>query len=111
MNRCEMARPMPRMPPVTSATCPVMSAMSNVLPSQPGHLRRDSEDEGVTLAAAAAEGGHPGTAAAALEFQDQVQGDPGAGRADRVADRDGAAVDVDVVRGDLEVAHGLDGHR
>ena len=41
----------------------------------------------------------------------KVQGDPGAGRADRVADRDSAAVDVDPLVADAEVAHGLDDDR
>ena len=38
------------------------------------------------------------TAAATLEFEGQVKGDPGAGHADRVTESDGAAVDVDLVR-------------
>ena len=42
------------------------------------------------------------------QLQRQVQRDPGAGHADRVAERDRAAVDVDLVRVDAELAGGHD---
>jgi hypothetical protein len=41
----------------------------------------------------------------------QVQGDPGAGRPDGVAEGDGPAVHVDLLVPDAQVAHGLDGDR
>ena len=65
---------------------------------------RDADDQGVALAAATAERGRTGAAAAALELEREVQHDPGAGHADRVAQRDRAAVDVDLVVGDAELA-------
>ena len=39
-----------------------------------------------------------------------MQGDPRPGRADRMPDRDGAAIDVDPVGADAEITHGLDGN-
>ena len=65
----------------------------------------DGEQDGVALAAAAAQRGGAEAAAAALELVQQGEGDPGAGHADRVAEGDGAAVDVDDVVGDAEVLH------
>src|SRR5690242_10170768 len=88
---------MPRMPPVTRATWPFMSAMfENPFPAR--LCRRVSggnvQEQGLALAAAAAQAGGAQPAAAAGQFQREVQGDPGAGRADRVAHGDGPAVDV-----------------
>ena len=65
------------------------------------------QEQGLALAAAAAEAGGAEAAAAAAQLEGQVQRDPGAGGADRVAHRDRAAVDVDVARVDLQVAHRL----
>ena len=62
-----------------------------------------ADDEGVALAAAAAQRGRADAAAATLELERQVQGDPGAGHADRVAERDRAAVDVDLVGVDAQL--------
>ena len=56
------------------------------------------QDQRVALAAAAAQRGRAGAAAAALELERQRQRQPRAGHADRVAERDRAAVDVDDVR-------------
>src|SRR5690606_8255050 len=58
----------------------------------------DAHDEGVALSAAAAQRGRTDPAAATLQLQRQVQQDPRSGHADRVAERDRAAVDVDLVR-------------
>ena len=60
---------------------------------------RDTHDQGVALAAAAAQRGRADAAAAALQLEREVQHDAGAGHADRVAERDRAAVDVDLVVG------------
>ena len=74
-------------------------------PVVPGHQRPDRPGrqgslrgpgpEGVALAAAAAEGGGAEAAAAPAQLVQQVQGQAVARRADRVAEGDGAAVDVD----------------
>ena len=103
-SRSLIARPMPRIPPVTRATWPVMSAMlrSPSRFSRVGSWRgvRDGhvQEQGLALAAAAAQAGRAEAAAAAAQLQGQVQRDPGARGADRVAHRDRAAVDVDVAR-------------
>src|SRR5918992_3424332 len=73
--------------------------------------RIDVEDEGVALTAAAAQGGRADAAAAAPQFVHDVQGEAGARHPDRVAEGDRAAVDVDLLGADAEIAHGLDGHR
>jgi hypothetical protein len=64
-----------------------------------------ADNEGVALAAAAAERGGAGSAAAAAQFQREGQDEPGATHADRIAQGDGAAVDVDPSGGDAEIAH------
>ena len=46
----------------------------------------------------------------ALELVEDGADEDGAGRADRVAERHGAAVDVDLVAVEVEVAHELLGH-
>src|SRR6266571_6107086 len=71
--------------------------------------RRHLEQQRISLAAAAAERRRAEPAAPAAQLADQVQRYPRPRGADRVADRDGAAVDVDPVRADAEVAHRLDG--
>ena len=63
------------------------------------------------MAAAAAEGGRAGAAAAAGELEGEVQGDAVAGHAERVAHGDGAAVDVDDVGRDAQVVGGGDTDR
>src|SRR4051794_35494984 len=98
---------MPRIPPVTSATWPVMSDMEESLRfggAGSGH----AQDEGLALAAAAAQAGGAHAAATAAEFERQVQGEACTGGPDGVAHGDRAAVDVDDVGADVEVAHGLD---
>src|SRR5438067_10447493 len=104
-SRFEIAAPMPRIPPVTSATCPVMSAMGSVLSTVSVVPGSDAQDEGLALAAAAAQAGRADPAAPTAELERQVQGEAGAGGPDRVAHRDRAAVDVDDVGADVEVAH------
>ena len=71
--------------------------------SGPAQAARDPDDEGVALAAAAAERRRADAAAATLELERQVQGDPGAGHADRVPQGDRAAVDVDLVGVEAEL--------
>src|SRR5690606_17492877 len=61
------------------------------------------DDQRVTLAAATAQRGGADAPAAPAELEGEVQRDPGAGHADGVAERDGPAVDVDLVRVDAEL--------
>ena len=72
--------------------------------SSAGSGLRDTDDQGVALAAAAAQRSRTDAAAATLQLEREVQDDAGAGHADRVAERDGAAVDVDLVVGEAELA-------
>ena len=75
------------------------------------HGRRGyAEDQRLALATAPAQPGGPEATAAPLQLVHQMQGDAGPGRPDRVAERDRAAVDVDNVQADAEVAHLLDSH-
>src|SRR5487761_2408406 len=70
----------------------------------------NAQDKGLTLAAAPAQPGGPEPASAPAQLIGEMQGDPGARGADRMADRDRAAVNVHHVGADAEIAHGLDGH-
>jgi len=63
------------------------------------------EQQRITLAAAAAQGGYAEPAAPSAQLIDQVQGNPCAGGAKRVADGDGTAVDIDAVLINAEVTH------
>ena len=63
------------------------------------------EQDGVALAAAAAQRGRAEAAAAAPQLEQEGEGHAGAGHADRVAEGDGAAVDVGDLVGDAEVGH------
>src|SRR6476661_2349437 len=104
-----MAAPIPRVPPVTTATrammfprlvdgrvAPVFTQTETravrrrraVLKRLPFDAERDAH------AAADAESGEALLGAAALHFMQQRREHARAGRADRVTDRDGAAVDV-----------------
>src|SRR3954454_9886103 len=65
-------------------------------------LGGDLDDHVVALAAARADRGAAEPAAAALELERERPEDPGAGGADRMAERDGAAVHVDLVLVDAE---------
>ena len=65
-----------------------------------------AEDERVALAAATAQGGGTGSAAAAAQFEGEGEDQPGAAHADRVAEGDGAAVDVKPVQGQAEIPRG-----
>src|SRR5208282_6698989 len=67
-----------------------------------------SEQQGRALAAAAAERRRAEPAAPAAELEDERERDPGAGRAERVAERDRAAVHVHDVGRDPERVHGGD---
>ena len=69
--------------------------------------RRHAQDQRVALAAAAAQPGGADAAAAPLQLEREVQHDPGTRHADRVTERDRAAVDVDLVLADAELAHRL----
>src|SRR5215207_2275763 len=62
------------------------------------------EGDGHALAAGDAEGGQPAAGALALELVDDGPDDAGAGHADRVAEGDGAAVDVGPLPVELELA-------
>src|SRR5262249_5864949 len=61
------------------------------------------EDHGHALAAADAHGFEAELLVVPLQGVDQGGGDPGAGHAERVADGDGAAVDVQLVEIDAEI--------
>src|SRR4051812_6678326 len=63
------------------------------------------DEEGVALAATAAEGRRAQAAAAALELVEDGEREAGARHADRVAEGDGPTVDVDDVVGDAEIVH------
>jgi len=67
------------------------------------------EQAGGTLAAADAHGDDGVAALAAFELVQRRGGELGAGAAERVAQRDGAAVDVELVGGDLEGVLDVDG--
>src|SRR6266568_5894709 len=58
---------------------------------------RNPDDQRVALAAAAAQGRRADAAAAPSQLEREVQHDAGSGHADRVAERDRAAVDVDLL--------------
>src|SRR3954454_6941399 len=58
---------------------------------------RDTDDQGVALAATAAECGGTHSTAAALELEGQGEDDPGTGHADGVTEGDRSAVHVDLV--------------
>ena len=60
------------------------------------------EHDGVALSAAAAQTGRTDSAAATTQFVEQGQREAVATHTDRVAERDGAAVDVDDLVGDAE---------
>src|SRR5689334_8547373 len=64
----------------------------------------DAHDQGVALAAATAQRGRADATTATLELQRQVQHDAGTGHADRVAERDRTAVDVDLLVREPELA-------
>src|ERR1700712_1117115 len=78
-------------------------------------LARHRKNQRVALTAAAAERGNAGAAPTPLQLQGQVQGNSCAGHSDWVAERDGAAIDVDDVlaqakrprRGDADGSEGL----
>src|SRR5690242_5740149 len=61
-----------------------------------------AQDQSVALPAGTAQCGHRVAGTASCQFKGRVQGDPGPRHADRMADRDGPAVDVDLRRIDPE---------
>ena len=93
---------------------PPVRALHPARSSPPGSRAADDsvavEQQGFALAAAAAQrdGGLAG--APALEFVGRVQGQPGTGGADRVAQGDGAAVDVALLQRVVEVLQRLHRH-
>src|SRR5580700_8939607 len=96
--RMSPARALSSSAPVVSGTVVSGAVVSGAVVSATGGLAADPEQQGLTLAAAAAQTGGAEPAAAPAELVAQVHGEPGAGRADRVADGDRAAVDVHYVR-------------
>src|SRR5699024_5234061 len=66
-------------------------------------LSRNVDDQRITLTTAAAQGSDAAAAASALEFEGEGEDDAGSGGADRVTERHGASVDVDLVLVDAEV--------
>src|SRR6185436_13887232 len=76
--------------------------------SRPTSAAGNADDQRVTLATATAQRGGAHAAAAALEFEGEMQHDPGPGQAGRVAERERAAVDVDLGVVEAELAGRLD---
>src|SRR4051812_1932334 len=74
-------------------------------------LAIDAENDRVALPAAGADRRAAEAAAATAQLVDQRAEDPGAGRADRMPERDGAAVDVDLLLVDAEQADRVQGDR
>src|SRR4051794_25229508 len=69
------------------------------------------ENDGVALATAGADRGHPEPTAAAAQLVHERAEDPRAGRADRVAERDRPAIHVHLRVVDAEHAHGVERDR
>src|SRR5206468_12838380 len=86
-----IARPMPRVPPVTTASRAMFRPPYRVL-----FVRSALDAERDAHAAADAERGQPLVQVALLHLVQQRDEHAGAGRPDRVADGDGAAIDVDL---------------
>src|ERR1700712_1843342 len=105
-----MALPMPRVPPVTNATL-LMSC--SWVPLMFWFLVMGGSDgfdaHGHAHAAADAQGGKALLGAGPLHLVQQGGQHPRAGSADRVADGDGAAVDVDLGRVQAEAARHAQG--
>ena len=78
-------------------------------PDRPAAIHLD--DHGVALAAARADRGAAEAAATAPQLEHERADDAGARCADRVTERDGAAVDVDLVLVDAEHADRVQGDR
>src|SRR5205807_5235378 len=76
-----------------------------------GTSGRHAQQQCVSLTATAAQCRSPQAAAAALELIRQRDREPGTGRADRMAERDGTTVDVDFFRVDAEQSRRVDGDR
>src|SRR5205085_8897256 len=74
-------------------------------------LAVDAQDDRVALPAARADRRDAEAAAATAQLVDEDAEDAGARGADRVAERDRAAVDVDAVLLDAQLADRLQGHR
>ena len=72
---------------------------------------RHAEDEGVALAAAAAERGGASPPAAAPQLQGKTEDKAGAAHADRMTESDGTAVDVNPAWGHAEVPRRGEGDR
>src|SRR4051812_19631672 len=72
--------------------------------------RGNVQDQRVTLTAATTEGRDTHAAAAALQLVREVQGNAGTAGADRVAERDGTAVGVDLLGIDAEGRRRRDAH-
>src|SRR5674476_1119262 len=94
-SRSAMPRPMPRLAPVTTATLSSNLLVMTTSPGSwpcPGRRRRTwSPDR---------------TARRETAGVDQGARDPGAGHAEGVTDRDGSAVDVELVEVDAQVVRG-----
>src|SRR6266849_5072625 len=95
-----VAAPRPEAPPVTTAACPLMSMVS----SSVGVGGRILDEQRDALAAADAGRGDPVAQPRALELAGEREREPHAGRAQGMADGDGAAVDVELGVVDAEFA-------
>src|SRR3984885_6637963 len=87
-----------------------VSVMAAVAPGQAGRLEA-FEDGGDAHAAADAQGDERPPRGAALELVDDGGDEHRAGGAERMAHRDRAAVDVDVLLGQVQVLDPLQDHR
>src|SRR3954452_16069674 len=89
-----MASPIPRVPPVTTAT----RAIFFFLRGWTGSCSITGDGQGDAHAAADAQGGKTLFRVPLLHFMQQGDQDTGARRADRMAESDGAAIDVHLRR-------------
>src|SRR5829696_3929212 len=71
---------------------------------------RHLEDDCVPAPTTGADGRHADASAAAAQFLDQAEDDPGTAGADRVAERDRAAIDIDATGVNAETLAGDDGN-
>src|SRR6266699_3555052 len=109
-STCETSRARDRASPSRAAATSASARESSGTRSVAARPRHPQQQR-VTLAAAAAQRRRAEAAAAPLQLIGQVQREPGAAHPDRMAERDRAAIDVDDVLADLQIAHRLDRDR
>src|SRR3954471_17750758 len=109
----EISRPTARASPARarSTSAPTSGPAASGLMAGAGTSGRNAQQQCVSLTAAAAQRRSPQAAAAALELIGKRNRESGPGRADRMSERDGAAIDVDPLRVDAEQSRRVDGDR